>query len=133
MAPDSRRVLLAEDDTTIRELLVEAVAARGYSVTAVKDGAAAIDELRSEAPYEVLILDMMMPVSDGPAVLEFMSSCGSRIPVIVMSGGGEGALGRATHAVVKRRFHKPFDVEELVDTVDDLAGQVGRSPSAPQS
>ena len=62
-----RRVLVAEDDSLSREILVEALTAEGFIVDEAIDGSFAIEKLRDNEPgtYELVILDLQMPVMDG--------------------------------------------------------------------
>jgi CheY-like chemotaxis protein len=57
-------ILVVDDDTDLREAVVEALRSEGYRVTAAKNGADALSHLRLERPALVL-LDLMMPVMDG--------------------------------------------------------------------
>jgi two-component system response regulator MprA len=60
----SHRIVVAEDERAVRESLTRALTLEGYSVTAVSDGAQALEALRAE-PADVVVLDVMMPVVDG--------------------------------------------------------------------
>src|SRR5207249_1817499 len=65
------RVLVVEDEAAIRGALIEALADEGYDTVAAANGAIALDVVR-EAPPDVIILDLMMPVMDG---WQFLSRC----------------------------------------------------------
>jgi DNA-binding NtrC family response regulator len=86
---DARRVLIAEDDDSVRELLAaffdKTYADRGYVVEAVTDGAAAIDAVRRAAPALVL-LDIEMPGIDGVTALREIRRLQPRVPVIMVTG-----------------------------------------------
>src|SRR5690606_7502656 len=62
---DVTRVLLAEDDATISEPLARALRREGYVVTLAEDGRAALKEAVSDDPYDLLVLDLGLPVMDG--------------------------------------------------------------------
>ncbi len=59
------RVLLAEDNASIRSLLTTVLERRGHAVTATNDGAAAVAAIRQER-FDIILMDMQMPVMDGP-------------------------------------------------------------------
>jgi len=91
------RILVVDDSSTVRLKLVKAVQALGHEVTAVGDGAAALDTLR-RTPVDTVLLDIMMPVMDGFEVLAAAKSdAGLKdIPIIVVS-----ALSDTMTSVVK--------------------------------
>ncbi|MEY4248296.1 MAG: hypothetical protein RIS69_1843 [Actinomycetota bacterium] len=66
-APQIDRVLVADDDRSIRESLVRALSLEGYTVTSASDGAKALEMIQAERP-DVVVLDLMMPVIDGITV-----------------------------------------------------------------
>jgi DNA-binding NtrC family response regulator len=86
---DARRVLIADDDESVRELLAAFFAKtygeRGYVVETVGDGAAAVAAVRRAVPALVL-LDIEMPVLDGVAALGAIRSIQPRVPVIMLTG-----------------------------------------------
>src|SRR4051794_32625764 len=59
------RVLVVEDDASIRDALAQLLASEGYAVDTSENGARALDRLRSAAAPDVIVLDLRMPVMDG--------------------------------------------------------------------
>jgi DNA-binding NtrC family response regulator len=86
---DARRVLIAEDDESVRQMLTAffetTYAGRGIVVEAVADGAAAIDAVRRAAPALVL-LDIEMPGVDGVIAFRAIRELQPRVPVIMVTG-----------------------------------------------
>ena len=86
---DARRVLIADDEESVRELLAaffdKTYAARGYVVETVADGAAAVAAVRRAAPA-LVFLDIEMPVLDGVAALRAIRGIQPRVPVIMLTG-----------------------------------------------
>ena len=86
---DARRVLIAEDDEAVRQMLTAffetTYGSRGIVVEAVADGAAAIDAVRRAAPVLVL-LDIEMPGVDGVTAFCAIRDTHPRVPVIVLTG-----------------------------------------------
>lgn len=77
-------ILLAEDEAILRELLTMELQEEGFSVTSVADGKQAMDALDRMTPH-IVLLDLLMPVADGFAVLEFAKERGHSMPIIILS------------------------------------------------
>jgi len=106
-------VLVVEDDRVLREAVVAAVVAEGFEATAVSDGLAAVDAVRTAA-YDVVLLDLGLPFVDGWRILGGME--GRRVPaVIVISARGEERdKVRALDLGADDYLAKPFGAEELL-------------------
>ena len=87
------RVLVADDEKNLRELMVRELSRQGHQVEGVADGEAALDRLR-EAPYDVVILDMKMPRKEGIEVLRELAGFPEQPQVIVMTGFQDGIRER---------------------------------------
>ena len=139
------RVLVADDDPSVRFVLTKAMEAAGHAVTAVEDGAAAIRALDGGA-FEVALVDVRMPGKDGFAVLEHARSLGDRAPAVVLLTAAD-SVKNAIEAMKRGAWDylaKPFDVDEvelqvaralesrrLADEVRSLRAAGGpRSPAA---
>src|SRR5205085_3499959 len=87
-AAPPRLVLIAEDDSDLREVLATVIGAEGYEVVVVRDGREAIEILLNGPRPSVIIIDLIMPVMDGWQLCEELSNHPELgpIPVIVMSG-----------------------------------------------
>ena len=71
--------------------------------------------LAENHPVDCLLLDMMMPVVDGPSVLEELSNKGIQVPVVLMSGYSSGNLGDFSRLpLVRAVLQKPFRPEDLI-------------------
>jgi DNA-binding NtrC family response regulator len=79
------RVLVADDEIRLRELLVRELGRKGHEVEGVGDGEAALTRLR-DAAYDVVILDMKMPRKEGIEVLRELGAFPEHPQVIVMTG-----------------------------------------------
>lgn len=82
------RLLLAEDELSLSRALVKILEKNGYSVDAVANGQDALDYLKTGL-YDGLILDIMMPVMDGIAVLKKLRESGNGIPVLMLTAKSE--------------------------------------------
>ncbi len=113
----ARRVLIVEDDETIRDSLRDVFDDEGYSVETASNGREALDLLQDVARHpDVMILDLVMPDLDGVAVYEAMQADAtlSRIPVVISTS--TPALAPKGALVIP----KPADLDHLIKTVDDL-------------
>ena len=107
------RVLVADDEKNLRELLVRELGRKGHAVVGVADGRAAIEHLKEEVP-DVLLLDMKMPNVEGIEVLRELQDFPEAPQVIVMTGFQE--VSTAVEAMKLGAYDyltKPARIEEL--------------------
>jgi two-component system OmpR family response regulator len=116
------RVLVVEDDDSIRTLLVAALRREPFEVDAVPDGAAALPLTRTHE-YAVIILDLMMPRLNGFEFLRAFraSSPDARSVVFVVTAFDDSMVGRLSAKDVHAIVRKPFDVPQLVAMVREVA------------
>ena len=107
------RVLLAEDELHLGTILEQFLAARGFSVTMVRDGAAALEKLRSEL-FDVALLDITMPKIDGLEVLRTIREdpCPPEIIIITGNGTPETAMS-ALKSGAYDFLTKPYRMAEI--------------------
>lgn len=126
IGPLGRRVIVAEDDAFMRQLVVAALAREGYEVEEVRSGIGLHDELfsrltRGETPA-LVISDIQMPVLDGLEVVRRLRAWGAHVPVIIMTAYADDAtLASAASAGVDVVLSKPFTMTELCVTAQRLA------------
>jgi DNA-binding response OmpR family regulator len=119
------RVMVVDDDLTVREVVVTYLRAAGYDVGEAADGESALDMLRDE-PADLLVLDLMLPGIDGLEVCRRVRAKGDGVPVIMLT-----ALGSETDRVVGLErgaddyVTKPFSPRELVLRVESVLRRVG--------
>jgi DNA-binding response OmpR family regulator len=113
-------ILVAEDQTDIRELLVMNLRSAGYEVTAVTDGQAALEQ-QAERASDLLILDLMMPRVDGLDVCKTLRAKGSATPILMLTAKStelDRVLGLELGA--DDYLTKPFSLAELLARVKAL-------------
>ena len=112
------RVLIVDDEASIRRSLAGILSDEGYRTAEAADGDAALAQLRGDAPPDVVLLDIAMPGRDGVAVLEELQRGWPSVPVVMMSGHGtiETAV-RATQLGAFDFLEKPLSVEKLLLTL----------------
>ncbi len=110
----SARILVADDEDSLRWVLERGLRQAGYDVTAVKDGEAAVQAFDA-APFELAFLDVRMPGMDGLAVLERLRAIRPDACVVVMTA--HGTMDTAIKAMQRGAYDyltKPFDLDEVL-------------------
>ncbi len=108
------RLLVAEDDRAVRESLSRALELEGYVVTAVGNGAEAIDAVGSARP-DVAVLDVSMPIVDGLTVCKVLRADGNRLPILMLTARTETRDRVAgLDAGADDYLPKPFELDELL-------------------
>jgi two-component system chemotaxis response regulator CheY len=118
-------ILIVEDDDDIRDFVTSILKDAGYAVMAAENGAAALARIE-QAPPRAILLDMKMPVMDG---WEFARRYHQRpkatqAPIIVMTAAHD-AVQRAAQVEAVDVLGKPFDLDELLDTVARAVERAG--------
>jgi len=116
---EGRLVLIVEDEEAIREVIADVLEDHGFRVLSAGNGAEALQCLDTVRP-DVMVLDLLMPVMHGWAFMEAYAerTGGAPIPIVVVSVNP--ALPRSfTRFGVRHIIAKPFDVDALLDAVED--------------
>ncbi|MFZ4737446.1 MAG: HD domain-containing phosphohydrolase [Bradymonadia bacterium] len=115
--PGPARVLVVDDEPTIREILCDFLRMEGFVVHDAPNGRAALEAL-AERPYNLVISDLKMPEMGGLELLQAVRVQHPELVVVLMTG--YGTVETALHAMKIGAFDyvlKPFKVEEVVHTV----------------
>ncbi|HJT18117.1 MAG TPA: response regulator [Thermoanaerobaculia bacterium] len=112
----TKRVLVVDDDATIRELLTSVVRRRGLIVDEAADGAEALDLLRQNI-YSVVLLDLLMPNTDGFAVLRELDAALAPPVVLVITGADRSLVKQLDPQRIHGVVRKPFDADDLANLV----------------
>lgn len=122
---DAGRVLVADDDDAIRNLVCKLLELDGVPYDAVRDGRAAIECLEKH-DYALLLVDLMMPVMSGYDVLDYIKEHPRRPgTVLVMTAAADTDLRRLDGNVVTTVVRKPFDIQQLGILIRDAALRSG--------
>jgi two-component system, OmpR family, response regulator MprA len=119
------RVLVADDSETVLLMLQRRLEIEGYDVVTATDGVEALERLRELEPKEpdVILLDAMMPHMSGTEVLEQLRDQGSKIPVLMISAHLDAQEpDRMRSLGASDCIPKPFEWEELIGKIEELAG-----------
>ena len=117
------RILIADDEPRLLASLAKLLRGRGFEVTEANGGKQACEQLASKA-FDLALLDLNMPDTDGFAVMERIASHQPDCGVVVVSGEGSfGTVSRALRRGALDYIRKPFDPEELLTTVEGVLGK----------
>jgi two-component system cell cycle response regulator CpdR len=113
------RILLAEDDSSMRVYLSRALERSGYQVVAVDRGTAAIPLLEAET-FDLLLTDIVMPEMDGIELAQKATAMAPEMRVMFITGFAAVALKAGKAAPSAKVLSKPFHLRDLVAEVDRL-------------
>jgi excisionase family DNA binding protein len=117
------RVLVVDDEKSIRELLVNTLALADYEADVAPDGQAAIDLLR-RSHYDLMITDLKMPGLDGLAVIREAKRLQPAMPVIIITGySTEASAIEAVNLGATGYLTKPFRVRKILATAARALGE----------
>jgi excisionase family DNA binding protein len=117
------RILVVDDEASIRDLLSKTLALADYDVDLAPDGRTALDRLRI-APYDLLITDLKMPGVDGLTVIREGRRLRPDIPVVIITGySSEASAIEAVNLGVSGYLTKPFRVPRVLAAAAKALGE----------
>lgn len=121
---DRPRILVVDDESSIRDLLVKALALEErYDVDTASDGRSALERLRLY-PYDLLIADLKMPGIDGLSVIREAKRLKPELPVVIITGySTESAAIEAVNLGVSGYLTKPFRVPQVLTAAAKAIGE----------
>jgi CheY-like chemotaxis protein len=112
------RLIIAEDEQPVRELLMRALTLDGHEVEAAPDGAAALDILSSAGPFDLLLTDIRMPIMDGIALALAAARDYPDLAIVLMTGyAGERERAHGLDRLVHDVILKPFSLAVMKHTL----------------
>ena len=117
------RVLVVDDEASIRDLLSKTLALAEYDVDVAPDGRSALERMRLY-PYDLLIADLKMPGMDGLAVIREAKRYKADLPVIIITGfSSETSAIEAVNLGVAGYLTKPFRVPQVLAAAAKALGE----------
>jgi CheY-like chemotaxis protein len=122
------RILLAEDDNAMRELLMVTLRSEGYRVVPARSGLEALERLGSavlgHGHYDAIVSDIRMPGPSGLQVLSGLRAAGEKLPIVLITAFGSNAThARAMALGASAILDKPFMLETLVSVLAEIFEQ----------
>lgn len=115
------RILIADDEESMRLLVGRAIAMDGHDITTAEDGAEALDILvRDEGSYDLLLTDIKMPIMDGIALALAAARDFPKLTILLMTGfADQRERASGLDAIVHDVVTKPFAVADIRTAVAD--------------
>ncbi len=107
------RILVAEDEAPLREILAEGLRDEGFEVVTAADGVDALDRFRAQGPFDVLLLDEEMPRLTGRRVLSRLRADGEQVAAVLFSGNLDLDEDEQARLGVGAALRKPVSLAEL--------------------
>ena len=116
----SHRILVVDDESTIRKLMTSVLVKSGYEVESANDGAEAWTALQAKT-YDLLITDHNMPKISGIELVKNMRSARMELPVVMVAGVVPvEELAQDPSLQFAATLSKPFDLSDFLDTVTNV-------------
>jgi len=118
------RVLLVEDEDSVRLVAERALARQGYEVTTARDGEDGLEALKAALKggesFDLVVSDVVMPGLDGPAMARELREVAPELPVLFMSGYAESQLRSEIDIANMHFIAKPFSVAQISEKVAEV-------------
>lgn len=124
------RILVVEDQASIREFARAVLTMAGHDVAVAADGAEAVAAVR-DARFDLILMDVQMPVMDGPTAarqIRALKGLKSKVPIIAMSGDMQSRVATGMDGYICKPFRK---AELLLKVSGWLNGELALSPASP--
>ena len=129
--PQKARILIAEDEAPLRNLIELSLKANGYEVVATDDGETALEQFRSNGPFDLVILDVMMPHRDGFSTLAEIRKQ-SEVPAVMLTAlGSSDDVVRGFELGADDYITKPFTFREVAARIEAILRRVAWMKQAP--
>jgi DNA-binding response OmpR family regulator len=113
-----QRLLYADDEEALRELVKSHLSLEGFDVETVCDGKEAVEAIEKQQ-FDLILLDLRMPRMDGFAVLQYLSKRASSPPVIMLTGIDDTQIAsQCVKLGAADYLTKPYNFHELIDSVE---------------
>jgi len=111
------KVLLVEDEDTVRAVAERALVRQGFEVTTASDGEEGLEAI-GRGEFDVVVSDVVMPTMDGPAMAREIRALKPDLPFLFMSGYAEEQLRREIDIPNMHFLAKPFSVQQICEAVE---------------
>lgn len=116
------KILLVEDEESVRAVAERALSRQGYEVTSAGDGEEGLEFVKLGRRFDLVVSDVVMPVMDGPAMAREIRQLAPDMPVLFMSGYAEEQLRNEIDIANMHFLPKPFSVQQITDKVREVMG-----------
>jgi len=122
-------ILIVDDDPGMRETLGDILEDKGFAVAGAESGEVALERMRVR-PYDLILLDIMMPGINGVETLRQIKAINPQVTTVIMTGHTqlEGLVSEALWAGVDGVLYKPFDVDAVIQMIESKARDAAAPP-----
>jgi len=114
-----KKILVVDDEESVRIILKQMLEQGGYSAEVASDGAEALDKLKADN-YHMIITDINMPGMDGVELLKKSKELFPKLPVIFVTGfGKDKIILQAMKLGLSNYIEKPFKMDDVLKIVKD--------------
>ena len=113
-----KRILIVDDDASVRKALGKVLEDEGYNIILAADGREALEQFESQ-PVDLLLLDIGLPIRNGWDTFERITSQAPVLPIIIITGKAN-QHDMAVAAGVGALIEKPLDVSQVLKTIQEL-------------
>ena len=125
------RALVAEDNDDLRLVLMARLRMMGIDVTPAENGLAAVERLReADEPFDLILMDMEMPVLDGFEAMRKMRALGRKEPILAMTAHDPKGVADCERLGCDGYVFKPIDWDKLGAAIEKLISR-GPTPTSP--
>jgi CheY-like chemotaxis protein len=119
-------ILVVDDEFSVAEVLASVLTDAGHEVITAINGRQGLERL-DERPPDLVLLDFVMPIMDGPTMLRIMrqNPSHSAIPAIIMSSLPESTIVQSSKGFYAAFLRKPFKLRAVLDVVNNLVNRQG--------
>ena len=122
-SPDKPRILVVDDEESVRDLIARSLSSAEYDVDTAEDGATAVDRLQN-TDYDLLITDLKMPGMDGLSVIREARRKSADMPIIIITGfSTEASAIEAINLGVSGYLTKPFRLPRVLAATARALGE----------
>jgi two-component system cell cycle sensor histidine kinase/response regulator CckA len=114
------KVLLVEDEDTVRAVAERALTRAGFEVATARDGEEGLELVKLGRRYDLVVSDVVMPVMDGPAMAREIRKLRPELPFLFMSGYAEEQLRREIDVPNMHFLPKPFSVQQIAEAAEGV-------------
>ena len=116
---NSRKIVVADDEVVVRQLLAQSLGLQGFEVLLAQNGKEAFEIVQNNPAVDLVLTDINMPGSGGVELMEMMKqSIHKDMPVILMTGDGDAFEKSKTSGATILR--KPFRRQELLELINSV-------------
>jgi len=125
------RILVVEDDDSVRSFVARALSLRGHTVEEVANGRAALAALQGSERFDLMITDVVMPELDGIALAMEVARAHAQLPVLLMTGySAERQRAHDVDEIACQIIVKPFSLKTICEMAESMIRD-GRAASSP--